>query len=93
MQFLDLLWTSGIIQTEGHISYSEERIKFVEKVERGEEELKVALNREQYAVFDKYIRNYEELHNICQRDEFISGFRLGVKCMIDVFAPRKEREG
>ena len=90
MQFLDLLWASGISVSEGHVSYSGERAKEVEKVERGEEELKAALSPEQFALFDRYIRHYERLNDLCERDSFISGFRLGVKCMLDVFTPETE---
>ena len=85
MQILDLLWTSRIIERENPLLHSKERTKAIEKVERGEEALKAALTPEQAALLDKFLSNYEMLGEIYERDNFVSGFRLGAMVMLDVF--------
>ena len=88
MQILDLLWASEITQGEERAVRGEERKKAVEQVEWEEQELKSALSQEQSALLDKFLTECEQLQDLCERDTFVSGFRLGAKLMLAVLTEK-----
>lgn len=53
-------------------------------IERNEADLKARLNAEEQALFEKYTDCVNELHSIECCNEFLTGFRLGGRLVMEI---------
>lgn len=53
-------------------------------IEKNESDLKARLNDEEQELLEKYLSNTRELHSLENSGEFISGFRLGSRIVMEV---------
>ena len=66
------------------ISTTPEYQKLKALADRNEDLLKESFSDEQKELLDKLIECITDISSISERDMFITGFRLGMKLMIDV---------
>jgi hypothetical protein len=53
-------------------------------IERNEEDLKARLNTEEQEVFEKYLDCTNEIRSLECCDEFVAGFRLGGRIVMEI---------
>ena len=68
------------------ISVTPEYQKLKALATQNEDLLKETLSDEQKELLEKLTENITDISSISERDMFITGFRLGVKLMIDVMS-------
>ena len=68
------------------ISVTPEYQKLKALATQNEELLRETLSDEQKELLEKLTENITDISSISERDMFITGFRLGVKLMIDVMS-------
>ena len=56
---------------------------------RNEEKLTATLSDEQKETFEKYKDCNREISEICERNAFLNGFRLGARIIIEVVITKK----
>ena len=84
MKIIEDLYYGRISPYEMSISATPEYQKLKALADRNEDLLRESLSDEQKELLEKLIENVTDISSILERDMFISGFRLGVKLMIDV---------
>ena len=84
MKIIEDLYYGRISPYEMSISATPEYQKLKSIADRNEDLLRESLSDEQKEMLEKLIENVTDISSILERDMFISGFRLGVKLMIDV---------
>ena len=84
MNTIQDLYYGRISPYEMSISTAPEYQKLKALADRNEDLLKETLSDDQKELLDKLIECITDISSISERDMFISGFRLGVKLMIDV---------
>ena len=84
MSTIQNLYYGRISPYEMSISTAPEYQKLKALADRNEDLLKETLSDEQKELLDKLIESMTDISSISERDMFITGFRLGMKLMIDV---------
>ena len=84
MNTLQDLYYGRISPYEMSISTTPEYQKLKALATQNEDLLKETLSDEQKELLEKLTENITDISSLSERDMFITGFRLGVKLMIDV---------
>ena len=84
MNTIQDLYYGRISPYEMSISTAPEYQKLKALADRNEDLLKETLSDEQKELLDKLIESMTDISSISERDMFITGFRLGMRLMIDV---------
>ena len=84
MFFLDKFWNGDIAPGEGRYQPRKDHSKAIETMERCNETLKAHLSQEDYELFREYAEASVAAGCTETRDNFIDGFRLGARMMMDV---------
>lgn len=86
MLLLDKLWKGDIAPCEGRYHPSTEYSKAMGTMERCDDTLKAHLSEEDYRLFREYADATISTACIESCDNFIEGFRMGAKMMMDILA-------
>ena len=86
MKFLEKFWKGDIAPGEGRYHPGKEYAKAIQTMERCDDTLKAHLSQEDYAIFREYTEASLEAGCMESCDNFIDGFRLGARMMMDVLA-------
>ena len=86
MNTIQDLYYGRISPYEMSISTTPEYQKLKALANKNEDLLRETLSDEQKELVDKLIECITDISSISERDMFITGFRLGVKLMIDVIS-------
>ena len=84
MNTIQDLYYGRISPYEMSISTTPEYQKLKALANKNEDLLRTTLSDEQKELLDKLIESFTDISSISERDMFITGFRLGVKLMIDI---------
>ena len=84
MFFLDKFWKGAIAPGEGRYHPRREYAKAMQVMERCDDALKAHLSQEDYRIFREYADASLEAGCTESCDNFIEGFRLGARMMMDV---------
>lgn len=84
MFFLDQFWKGNIAPGEGQYHPKREYAKAMQVMERCDDTLKAHLSQEDYRIFREYADASLEAGCTESCDNFIEGFRLGARMMMDV---------
>ncbi len=86
MNTIQDLYYGRISPYEMSISVTPEYQKLKALATQNEDLLRETLSDKQKELLDKLTENITDISSISERDMFITGFRLGVKLMIDVIS-------
>ena len=86
MNTIQDLYYGRISPYEMSISATPEYQKLKALTMQNEDMLRETLSDEQKELLEKLTENITDISSISERDMFITGFRLGVKLMIDVMS-------
>ena len=84
MLFLDEFWNGNISPCEERYHPNAEYNKRLRIMEQCEDQLKEKLSQEEWKLFVKYQDAERELSCLEGSDDFIDGFRMGAKVIMDV---------
>ena len=84
MLFLEEFWHGNISPGEGRYHANKEYSKHWKVMEQCEDELKKRLSPENWELFIKYQDAEREVSCLSDADNFIEGFRMGAKIILDV---------
>ena len=83
-KILEELWHGNICPIEEYRGSREEMSDLIEYIRRHRNDLKATMSEEQKTIFEKLDDCEDELDNMCQREIFAYGFRLGARIAIEV---------
>lgn len=83
MNTLEDLYYGNLFPHEKVSKLDDETKELLTLLNRGEEKLTATLSNEQKETFEKYKDCNREISEICERQSFISGFKLGAKIVIE----------
>ncbi len=83
MDTLEDLYYGNLFPHENCAELDDETKELLTLLNRGEEKLTATLSNEQKETFEKYKDCNREISEICERQSFISGFKLGAKIIIE----------
>ena len=84
MNTIQDLYYGRISPYEMSISATPEYQKLKTRADKNEDLFRETLSDDQKKLLDKLTENITDISSISERDMFITGFRLGMKLMIDV---------
>ena len=84
MLFLDKFWKGEIAPCEGRYHPCREHTMAIDTMERCDDTLKAHWSEEDYKAFREYAEAALSAACIESCDNFIEGFRMGAKMMLDV---------
>ena len=84
MQFLKEFWQGNIIPGETRYRHDVEYSKALRTMEESEEQLKQVLPAEEWQLFRQFADAAQEISTAAECDNFMEGFRMGAKMMMDV---------
>ena len=84
MLFLEEFWNGNIAPGEGRYHPKKEYAKAMQTMERCDDTLKAHLSAEDYQIFREYAEATIQACCTESCDNFIEGFRMGARMMIDV---------
>lgn len=84
MFFLDKFWKGDVAPGEGRYHPRKAYSKAIQVMEQCDDTLKAHLSQEDYAIFREYAETSLEASCTESCDNFIDGFRLGARMMLDV---------
>ena len=79
MDTLEDLYYGNLFSHKKCAKLDDEMKELLSLFNRNEEKLTIALSDEQKEIFEKY----KEISEICERQSFITGFKLGAKIVIE----------
>ena len=88
MNTLEDLYYGNLFPHEKSAKLDDEVKELLKLLNRNEEKLTATLSEEQKETFEKYKDCNREIYEICERDDFISGFQLGAKIIIEVISSK-----
>ena len=88
MNTLEDLYYGNLFPQEKCAKLNYEVKELLKLLNRNEEKLISTLSDEQKETFEKYKDCNREISEICERDDFISGFQLGAKIIIEVISSK-----
>ncbi len=83
-KILEELWYGNLCPIENYRESSEQMSDLIEYIRKHRKDLKDTMSDEQKAIFEKLDDCEDELDNMCQREIFSYGFRLGARIAIEV---------
>lgn len=83
MNILEELYYGNIVPNEKCAKLNSEAMELIKLLNRNEEKLKVIFSEEQKIIFEKYKDCNREISEICEREAFLNGFRLGARIIIE----------
>lgn len=83
MNILEELYYGNIAPNEKCARLNSEVTKLLKLLNRNEEKLTVTFSEEQKIIFEKYKDCNREISEICEKDVFMNGFRLGARTIIE----------
>ena len=84
IKILEELWYGNLCPIENYRESSEQMSDLIEYIRKHRKDLKDTMSDEQKAIFEKLDDCSDELDNMCQREIFSYGFRLGARIAIEV---------
>lgn len=84
MDILEDLYYGNLFPHEKCAKLNDETKELLGLLNRNEEKLTANLSNEQKETFEKYKDCNQEISEICERNAFLNGFRLGAKIIIEV---------
>ena len=84
MDILEDLYYGNLFPHEKCAKLDDEMKDLLGLLNRNEEKLIATLSNEQKEIFGKYKDCNQEISEICERNAFLNGFRLGAKIIIEV---------
>ncbi|WP_440452373.1 DUF6809 family protein [Ruminococcus intestinalis] len=84
MNTLEDLYYGNLFPQEKCARLDDEVKELLKLLNRNEEKLTVTLTESQKETFEKYKDCNREISEICEREIFLNGFRLGAGIIIDV---------
>lgn len=84
MDTLEDLYCGNLLPQEKCAKFDDEMKELIGLLNRNEEKLTATLSDEQKETFEKYKDCNQEISEICERNAFLNGFRLGAKIIIEV---------
>ncbi len=84
MNTLEDLYYGNLFPQEKCAKLDDEVKELLKLLNRNEEKLISTLSDEQKETFEKYKDCNREISEICEREIFLNGFRLGARIIIDV---------
>ncbi len=91
MMILDQLWYGNLAPGERKIRPSGEYGKQFRIMEKYEEMVKAELSEAGKKAFEDFMDAGSTASDMSECDSFVTGFRMGVLMMLDVFCPESER--
>lgn len=83
MDTLEDLYYGNLFSHKKCAKLDDEMKELLSLFNRNEEKLTIALSDEQKEIFEKYKDCNREIPEICERQSFITGFKLGAKIVIE----------
>ena len=83
MNTLEDLYYGNLFPQEKCAKLDDEVKELLKLLNRNEEKLTVTLTESQKETFEKYKDCNREISEICERQSFITGFKLGAKIVIE----------
>ncbi len=84
MDILEDLYYGNLFPHEKCAKLDDETKELLVLLNRNEEKLIATLSDEQKETFEKYKDCNREISEICERNAFLNGFRLGARIIIEV---------
>lgn len=84
MDTLEDLYYWNLLPQEKCAKFDDEMKELIGLLNRNEEKLIVTLSDEQKEIFEKFKVCNWEISEICERNAFLNGFRLGARIIIEV---------
>ena len=84
MNTLEDLYYGNLFPHEKCAKLDDETKELLVLLNRNEEKLIATLSDEQKEIFEKYKDCNREISEICERNAFLNGFRLGARIIIEV---------
>lgn len=84
MDILEDLYYGNLLPQEKCAKLDDEMKELIGLLNRNEEKLTATLSDEQKETFEKYKDCNQEISEICERNAFLNGFRLGARIIIEV---------
>lgn len=84
MDILEDLYYGNLFPHEKCAKLDDEMKELLDLLNRNEEKLLATLSDEQKETFEKYKDCNQEISEICERNAFLNGFRLGARIIIEV---------
>ena len=84
MDILEDLYYGNLFPHEKCAKLDDEMKDLLGLLNRNEEKLIATLSNEQKEIFGKYKDCNQEISEICERNAFLNGFRLGARIIIEV---------
>lgn len=84
MDTLEDLYYGNLFPHEKCAKLDDETKELLGLLNRNEEKLTETLSDEQKEIFGKYKDCNQEISEICERNAFLNGFRLGARIIIEV---------
>lgn len=84
MDILEDLYYGNLLPQEKCAKLDDEMKELIGLLNRNEEKLTATLSDEQKETFEKYKDCNREISEICERNAFLNGFRLGTRIIIEV---------
>lgn len=84
MDILEDLYYGNLLPQEKRAKFDDEMKELIGLLNRNEEKLTATLSDEQKETFEKYKDCNREISEICERNAFLNGFRLGARIIIEV---------
>lgn len=89
MDILENLYYGNLFPHEKCAKLDDETKELLGLLNRNEENLIANLFNEQKETFEKYKDCNQEISEICERNAFLNGFRLGARIIIEVVITKK----
>lgn len=83
MNILEDLFYGNLFPHEKCAKLDDEMKELLGLLNRNEEKLTTTLSNEQKITFEKYKDCNREISEICEREAFLNGFRLGARIIIE----------
>ena len=83
MNILEELYYGNIVPNEKCAKLNSEVAELLKLLNRNEGKLTVTFSEEQKITFEKYNDCNREISEICEKDAFLNGFRLGARIIIE----------
>ena len=90
MNTLEDLFYGNLFPLEKSAKLDDEVKELLKLLNRNEEKLTATLTESQKETLEKYKDCNREISEICERYDFISGFQLGAKIIIEVISSKQK---
>ena len=86
MQFLKDFWMGDISPGETRYRHDREYFKALQIMEESEARLKEVLSEDNWQIFRQFVDAAQKISADAECDNFMEGFRMGAKMMMDVLS-------